>query len=127
MQKAGLEVLPYESASHAVRFLQQQPWSWYPAAIITDLVMDGMGGYQLIRRVQDLYPGRNIPIMVISRLRSSLDVSEAEIAGAIAYMLKPVSKEALYETLRTVLNREKQKMLVVTPEPARKRKIAAAK
>ena len=54
-----------ETANHTLRYLQSQPWNWKPGVIITDIVMDGMGGYQLIRRIQELYPKSTIPIIVV--------------------------------------------------------------
>lgn len=103
-----------ESATHAVRFLQNQPWNWKPGLIITDIVMDGMGGYQLIRRIQELYPNRSIPIIVISRLTAGVDVGEAEVAGAAAYLTKPLNEEKLMQILERVMTNEKKGMVVFT-------------
>ncbi len=103
-----------ESATHALRFLQNQPWNWKPGLIITDIVMDGMGGYQLMRRIQDLYPNRNIPILVISRLSGGLDVGEAEVAGASAYLTKPLDEKRLLNVLERISTNDKKGMLVFT-------------
>lgn len=122
LDKAGVKVILQDSGSHAIRFIQNQPWTWCPALIITDIVMDGMGGYQFMRRIQELYPNKNIPIIVISRLDAGVDVGEAEVAGAAAYITKPLEEERLYDTITKVLNKEKKGMLVFTPEYDKRRK-----
>lgn len=122
LENNRIEVISQSSAAHALRFIMNQSWNWYPAIVITDIVMDGMGGYQLIRRIQELYPNRNIPIIVISRLEASADVNEAEVAGAAAYLIKPVEEKLLLETIRKVLAREKKGMLVFTTDYGMRKK-----
>jgi CheY-like chemotaxis protein len=116
LEKAGIQVIPQSSAAHALRYIMNQSWNWYPSIVITDIVMDGMGGYQLIRRIQELYPNRNIPIIVISRLEAAADVNEAEVAGAAAYLIKPVEEKRLFETIGKVLARGKRGMLIFTAD-----------
>ncbi len=122
LENKGIQVSVHESGAHAIRYMQQQPWSWFPSLIYTDLVMDGMGGYQFIRRVQENYPSRSIPIIVVSRLRSSLDVNEAEAAGAAAYLIKPITTEHIYQSLKAAFQNEKKKMLVMSSDPYRQRR-----
>ena len=74
MEELGLEVVQLESGAHALRYMEMQNWAWYPSMLVTDLVMDGMGGYQLMRLVQERYPRRNIPLIVVSQLGSSEDI-----------------------------------------------------
>jgi CheY-like chemotaxis protein len=92
--------------------MQNQPWNWYPALVFTDLVMGGLGGYQFIRRLAELYPKREIPVIVTSKLNSGLDVAEAEIAGADAYLIKPINAETVIETIRQVMNKKQRKMIL---------------
>ena len=51
LEEEGYEVVALDSGTHAIRYMQNQAWSWYPWLVITDLVMDGMGGHQLLRRI----------------------------------------------------------------------------
>ena len=103
-----------ETANHTLRYLQSQPWNWKPGVIITDIVMDGMGGYQLIRRIQELYPKSTIPIIVVSKLTAGVDVGEAEIAGAAAYLTKPLREDKLMQIMERVTTKDKKRMLVFT-------------
>ena len=95
LENNGYSVSTFETAQHAFRFMKSQPWSWIPKLVITDVVMDGIGGYQVVRRVEELYPGRKIPTVVVSKL-TSMDYSyEAEAAGAAAFLTKPISEEKI--------------------------------
>jgi len=121
-QALGIDLITQPSATHAVRFIQNQPWSWTPSLIITDIVMDGMGGYQLIRRIQELYPNKHIPVVVISRLDANIDINEAEVAGAAGYLTKPVEKEQIVEMLNRITEGGKKGMLTFTSDYGRRKK-----
>ncbi len=104
-----------DSASHAEQFISRQSWSWCPSLIITDIVMPGMGGYQFIRRVSEIYPDKEIPIIVISVLSSQEDISEVQAAGANAFIPKNIYKEHLLDTIQR-LKDKKPGMIVIQEE-----------
>lgn len=106
LEDEDYQVMTLDSGSHAIRYMQDQAWSWYPWLVITDLVMDGMGGYQLLRRISELYPNKTIPVIVVSRLGSAEDIAEAEIAGAAAYLKKPIQPEKLLATIKKVTTKQ---------------------
>jgi DNA-binding response OmpR family regulator len=114
LEDENYEVQCLESANHALRYIQAQAWSWYPWLIITDLVMDGMGGYQLMRRLNEIYANKNIPIVVVSRLGSAEDKIEAEIAGAAAYLKKPVEPKKLIDTIKKVTTKTQKQIEITT-------------
>ena len=106
LKKQGLTVIQCESANHALKYISRQPWNWHPWLVITDLVMNGMGGFQLLRRLNEVYPQGNIPFVVISRLTGAEDISEAELAGAAAYLSKPFKKERLLSLMARINGRQ---------------------
>jgi len=109
LEGEGYDAVCLESANHALRYMQAQPWNWYPWLLITDLVMDGMGGYQLMRRISEFYPNRTIPMVVISRLGTSDDMNEAEQAGATAFLRKPFDPKALVAAIKkATANKQKR-------------------
>ena len=112
LEEEGYEVQSFESGAHAVRYMQDRPWCWVPKLLITDLVMEGVGGYQLIRRIQELYPGKNVPIIVVSRLYSADYVYEAEVAGAASYLQKPVQPQKLIAAIQKAQSKAKGPMAV---------------
>jgi len=102
LSQLGLNVTPLASESHALKHLQNQPWSWYPAAIICDIVMVGMGGYELLRRISETYPKRDIIKVLHSKLNSGTDILEGEIAGAHGFIIKPIEPKVLYDGLISI-------------------------
>lgn len=112
LQEEGFDVQSFDSGAHAVRYMQDRPWSWVPKLLITDIVMEGVGGYQLMRRMQELYPGKNVPIIVVSRLYSADYVYEAEVAGAASYLQKPVQPQKLIQAIQKAQSKAKGPMAV---------------
>lgn len=112
LEDNGFVVHCLESGHHVMRFIQNQPWSWAPSLLITDIVMDGMGGYLLMKQFQELYPNRDIPMIVVSRLMAAVDLGEAEVAGASAYFCKPVDPDKLLKTIETLLTTQQRTMLI---------------
>jgi len=72
-----------------------------PDILILDLRMPGMDGLQL----QRLLASRSyqIPIIFVTAHGSDQDEREAMKAGAVGFLRKPVSKEALLKAIQTAL------------------------
>src|ERR1700739_2487656 len=64
-----------------------------PACLILDLRMPGMSGLELQRRLAQ--NGNGIPIIFLSAHASEEDERSALRAGAVRFLRKPISKEAL--------------------------------
>jgi len=60
LQRLGHDVLMVESASEALRRLRD----WQPQAMVTDIVMPGMDGIELLREVRADYP--NLPVIAVT-------------------------------------------------------------
>jgi len=67
---------------------------------ILDVSMPGMDGLELQRHLIAKHP---IPIIFITDLRDARTREEAVRAGAIGFLNKPVSEEALIDTLNSAL------------------------
>ena len=55
--------------------------------VLTDVVMPGMGGYDLCRRIKETTP--DLPVVMLTSLREPLDVVDALQAGADGFLRKP--------------------------------------
>ena len=110
----GIPVTGLPSEHHAFKFMQSQPWSWYPSAIICDISMSGMGGYEFSRRMSESYPKRDIIKILHSKLNSGTDIIEGELAGAHGFIKKPCDFEKLYLALvKIVKNSKSEKGILV--------------
>ncbi|MCB0343478.1 MAG: response regulator [Bdellovibrionales bacterium] len=108
LRSHGYTVESFESGLHAFRYMEGMPWSWAPRLVLTDIVMNGMGGFHVMKRVEELYPRRSIPCVVVSKLSSADYKYEAEASGASAYLAKPVDNQELLNTVDSLLTKKKK-------------------
>ena len=73
------------------------------ACLILDLRMPGMNGLELQRRLAQT--GNRVPIIFLSAHASEEDERSALRAGAVQFLRKPISKEALLSAIRDALKR----------------------
>lgn len=57
-------------------------------AILVDIVMPGMNGFELIQEIKELFPDITSAIIVLSNQGQETDVGEAKKAGAAGYIIK---------------------------------------
>jgi len=94
----GFDVQPVSSGVEALRALDR---SW-PALLVIDLMMPGMDGFELCRRVKQI---ADLPIIVLS----AVDESEAKVRAleyyAEDYVTKPFDPDELSARIHRVLRR----------------------
>src|SRR2546430_5621357 len=73
------------------------------ACLILDLRMPAMNGRELQRRLSQ--NGNGVPIIFLSAQASEEDERSALNAGAVKFLRKPISKEALLSAIRDALQR----------------------
>ncbi len=73
------------------------------ACLILDLRMPGMNGLELQRRLAQ--NGDDVPIIFLSAHASEEDERSALRAGAVQFLRKPISKEALLDAIREALKK----------------------
>src|SRR6266516_4632046 len=71
------------------------------ACLILDLRMPGMNGLELQRRLTQ--NGNPVPVIFLSAHASEEDERSALDAGAVQFLRKPISKEALLSAIRDAL------------------------
>jgi two-component system chemotaxis response regulator CheY len=93
------EVVRTRSGVDAWRLLQERPVS----AIITDLHMPNMDGFELIERVRAMTPPA-IPIIVVSADGAAATRARARQLGANAFFVKPYSPAEVRDKLEELLH-----------------------
>ncbi len=102
-----------ESALHAARSLA-------PTAILLDILLPGIDGWEVLRRLRTDTTTERIPVMVIT----VVDNAALGLAlGAVDYFVKPVSRETLLGalarfTLTAMARQRRVKLLVIDDDPA---------
>ena len=98
MAREGYEVSTADSGARALALLEQR----WPALLIVDLMMPGMDGFELCRRVKRI---ADLPIIVLS----AVDASEAKVRAleeyAEDYITKPFNPDELVARVQRVLRR----------------------
>ncbi|HYG54941.1 MAG TPA: response regulator [Burkholderiales bacterium] len=72
-------------------------------AIVLDLIMPGMDGFELLRRIRAGTPNARTPVIVVSVLGDEKDRARAIARGASAYHVKPVRRAELVALVRAQL------------------------
>jgi two-component system chemotaxis family response regulator WspR len=76
-----------------------------PAAVIVDVVMPGMGGLEVIRRLRENPKTATVPIVMLSMIDDPRTKAEALDAGADDYLIKLPDATELVARLRALLRR----------------------
>ncbi|MEN3339780.1 MAG: two-component system, cell cycle response regulator DivK [Acidobacteriota bacterium] len=75
-----------------------------PAAIVTDLALPGIDGFELCRRLHHDTRTRHIPVMAVTgRYVSPADLERARREGCQAVLVKPLEAARLVDELKGVL------------------------
>jgi DNA-binding response OmpR family regulator len=98
----GLKVLVASSAQEALRILNGLAHAI--RAIVTDLNMPRMDGFELIRRVREDRRLSSIPIIVVSADTDPATPVRVAETGVRAFFSKPFSPAEVREKLEQILN-----------------------
>jgi CheY-like chemotaxis protein len=74
--------------------------SFRPQFVLTDLMMPGMDGYELIRALHDDPATADVPVVAITANATEEAEREAREAGAAAVIHKPIDLASLLSQLR---------------------------
>jgi CheY-like chemotaxis protein len=97
----GLRTITAPSAEQAWELIDREPDSI--GAIVTDLHMPGMDGFELIERVRGDKRSAGVPIIVITGCTDTGASERARILGANAFFAKPYSPAEVREKLEQLL------------------------
>ncbi|MCI6504101.1 MAG: response regulator [Prevotella sp.] len=79
--------------------------------VLLDLMMPGIDGYEVLRQLRDNDATRDLPVVILSALNSSDDVTKGFQLGANDFITKPIIMERLLTCVATQANQiwEKKK------------------
>lgn len=100
----GLQVATASSGDQAWEMLEKEPEPI--RAIVTDLHMSGMDGFELMQRVRAHHVHSRVPIIVITGCTDPDAPQRARLNGANAVFLKPYSPARVREKLEQLLSDE---------------------
>ncbi len=99
LEERGYTVLTARSGNEALETLQ----SHEPEALLVDLRMSPMNGFEFVQAVRKIGKFRNLPAMFLTGVDDYLAQKYGQTLGAEGYFLKPVDIENLDAVLRDKL------------------------
>jgi DNA-binding response OmpR family regulator len=108
LERDGYEVAPARNGEEALRIAAGRTIH----VAVLDLMMPGIDGYEVTRRLRAADAGRELPILVLSAFAEDRQAALALAAGADAYMRKPFSpRELLAKAASLILERRPRSRL----------------
>jgi len=108
LEKHGYDVDVAKNGTEAMEYLA----STIPSAIISDVIMPEIDGFELCKRIKADERLKNIPVILLTTLSEPEDVIRGLDSGADNFMTKPFNEAALSERIHYVLlNAEMRKTM----------------
>ena len=101
LKRQGFEVTVERDGEWAIKTFQNRRFD----AVLLDLLLPAVHGYEVARQMRELPHGRSTPIIMISGVyKNAIHQKEAVLKhGAFAFLEKPVNLTHLAQTLKTAL------------------------
>ncbi len=101
LSKHSMEVIVAHDAEEGIKMAKQE----LPDAILMDVVMPGMNGFQATRHLTKDPVTANIPIIILTTKGAETDRVWGMRQGAMDYLVKPVEEADLIGRLNSLLAR----------------------
>lgn len=99
LQEEGFSVIGAATGSEGLdKAIAQQP-----DVIVTDVVMPGISGFELCRKLKRTPETQTVPIVICSSKKQDIDRLWGMRQGADAYLTKPYTRAELIQVVKTVL------------------------
>ena len=100
LERLGYKVTPKTDSEEALEEFAAQPDRF--DLVITDMTMPKMTGDQLAKRMMDIKP--QIPVILCTGFNEAITEEKALAMGIDKFIMKPIIKDDLANTIRTVLD-----------------------
>ncbi len=97
LHQLGCEVTTAADGAEALQRLEAAPYD----LVYLDIRLPGIDGLQVLRQIHDHYP--RVAVVLLTAHASISSAVEAVRLGAIDYLIKPITPEALIARTRTIL------------------------
>ena len=101
LHRMGLDCEGVNSAREALDTLAVRRYE----LVFVDVIMPEMDGYRLTREIKRNRLLKPMPVVILTSRSSPFDLARGALAGCDSYLVKPVSMQALRETVARHLQR----------------------
>jgi len=105
----------------------QQAGEMRPDLILLDVVMPGIGGFEVCRRLKSQEQTRNIPIIFMTALDDTANIVAGFELGAVDYITKPFQYKEVLARINTQITIHKQKQQLIKQNQQLQQEIAVRK
>ncbi len=102
LERLGYDAVALKSPIKALETIAKDPHAF--DVVITDLTMPGLQGNQLADKIKDLRP--DLPVVLVTGLSSIAASKKTSASGIDALLSKPLSMNALAQTMTTLVNKQ---------------------
>lgn len=85
----------------------KKTYSYRPDIIISDLMMPGMDGMEMLRRVRKDFNISHTPVIILTAKHNEQDMMAAVSGGANAYITKPFSSDYLMARIKQLIEEQR--------------------
>lgn len=97
----GYDVVSANNGEEALKVIASKK----PDILVCDIMMPGMDGLEVVRRVRSKGSTKDLPIVMVSAKAQQGDVAAGDDAGADAYVTKPFDPQDLLDVVERLLKR----------------------
>jgi CheY-like chemotaxis protein len=99
VQELGARVTLAGTCEEALRLAKDNAYD----VILLDLLMPGIGGYEVLRHIRAEGANRATPVLVVSVMSNHESIERCRLLGATAFLAKPIDRELITTMLRSLL------------------------
>ena len=90
-----------EKGEEALKIIDEK----MPDVIMLDIILPGMDGFEILRRIKSNPKINRIPVILLSNLSQASDIKKGKSLGAVKFMVKAtVTPNDIIEQIKEVLN-----------------------
>lgn len=99
LKSNGYEVVTASDGAQCLELVEKEK----PDAVLLDLIMPGLTGFEVCSRLKENERTRDIPVIMLTALAQKSDIARGIEAGARFFVTKPYNPEDLLYKLKKVL------------------------
>ncbi|MBE0521236.1 MAG: response regulator [Candidatus Methanoperedenaceae archaeon] len=100
LETEGFEVIPAYSGKECLKKLE----AGIPDAILLDIMMPGMDGWEVFHKIRERYKDKDIPVAMLTVRDKDIDkMMGLHVLKASDYIIKPFGRNELIERVKNIL------------------------